>query len=278
VLVGTPLGNRADLSPRARDALFEADLLLCEDTRSPTRLLGNGVKLPPRVSCFVGNERECVAVMLEHLQRGEIVAYATEAGLPMFSDPGRVLVAAAVDAGHGVDVVPGPTAATVAVVHSGFATDEVRLLGFLPRSGTDRQARLMDISDARATVVLYEAGNRVSALFRDLAQYVPDGGARRAIVARELTKVHQEILRDTIAGLAERLTEPLRGEVTVVVERSTRASTQAHDDQCRRAREVLDIVLDSALTPRQRAKRLAELTGMDARDIYDKWIRAKREF
>ena len=109
VLVGTPLGNRGDLSPRAREAIVGADLLLCEDTRSPVRLLGEGTLLPPRISCFVVNEGERIGLLLEHLARGARVAYVSEAGLPVWSDPGLRLVQAAVAAGYAVDVVPGPS-------------------------------------------------------------------------------------------------------------------------------------------------------------------------
>ena len=184
VLVGTPLGNRGDLSPRARAAIVSADLLLCEDTRSPLRLVEEGTELPPRVSCFVANEGERISLLLGKLSQGAVVAYVSEAGLPVWSDPGLRLVQAAVDAGYEVDVVPGPTAAAVALCHSGLAADDVRFLGFLPRSGPERAAKLQAIAHDRATVILYEAGNRTPALLRDLAAALPDAPRRRVVVGK----------------------------------------------------------------------------------------------
>lgn len=267
VLVGTPLGNRGDLSPRAREAIVAADLLLCEDTRSPLRLLGEGTALPPRISCFVANEGERVALLLQHLARGAVVAYVSEAGLPVWSDPGLRLVQAAVDAGYEVDVVPGPTAAAVALCLSGLPADDVRFLGFLPRAGSERAERLAAIAGERGTVLLYEAGNRVPALLRDLAEALPDAAIRRLAIARELTKQHQEVLRGTVAGLAAEVDEALRGEVTVVL-----AGTQAapaEDPGETAARALWALVCDPALRPREKAKRIAALTGLDARAVYE---------
>jgi 16S rRNA (cytidine1402-2'-O)-methyltransferase len=265
ILVGTPLGNREDLSDRARRSLLEADLLLCEDTRSPQRLLPD-VELPERISCFVGNEHERVALLLERLAAGHTVAFVSEAGLPVWSDPGRLLVAAAIEAGHEVDVIPGPTAGTCALAVSGFVAEGARFLGFIPRGGRERDQLLASLSDETGAAVIYEAGNRTPALLRDLTEHV---GARRVLIARELTKLHQELIRGTAAELAERIREPLRGEVTVVIEGAEPAVTQ--DNPAREAaRAVLDAMLDPSLKPRARAKALAELTGLDARELYDR--------
>lgn len=270
VLVGTPLGNREDLSPRARRAILEADLLLCEDTRSPARLLGGEAKLPPRKSCFLGNEAERVPLLLEHLSRGERVAYVSEAGLPVWSDPGRLLVVAAVDAGHDVDVVVGPTAAAVALCHSGLPATDVRFIGFFPRGGPQRRSALDDLCHEIATVVLYEAGNRVPALLQDLARVLPDAKTRRLTVARELTKLHQEVVRGTVAELAAELQDDLRGEVTIVL---GGGAVPEADAEAVAARAALDVVLDPRLKPREKAKRLAELTGLGTRELYDRLVR-----
>ncbi|MDC0668911.1 16S rRNA (cytidine(1402)-2'-O)-methyltransferase [Nannocystis radixulma] len=267
VLVGTPLGNRGDLSPRAREAIVGADVLFCEDTRSPLRLLGEGVTLPPRISCFVANEGERVALLLDNLARGKVVAYVSEAGLPVWSDPGLRLVQAAVDAGYAVDVVPGPTAAAVALCLSGLPADDVRFLGFLPRGGPERAERLASIAQERGTVLLYEAGNRVPALLRDLAGALPDAAARRVAIGRELTKQHQEVIRGTLAELAESVEEALRGEVTLVL-----AGTQAPpagDPAQDAARALWQLVCDPTLKPREKAKQIAALTGLEARAIYE---------
>jgi 16S rRNA (cytidine1402-2'-O)-methyltransferase len=270
VLVGTPLGNRGDLSPRAREAIVGADLLLCEDTRSPVRLLGEGVALPPRISCFVINEHDRVGLLLEHLARGERVAYVSEAGLPVWSDPGLRLVQAAVQAGHAVDVVPGPTAAAVALCLSGLPADDVRFLGFLPRSGPDRAARLRQFASETATVLIYEAGNRTPALLRDLAEALPDAASRRVAVCRELTKQHQEVLRGTVGDLASEQREALRGEVTVVLAGAVAEEVAAADPAQVAARAVWELLWDAGLKPREKAKQIAALTGLEARAIYER--------
>lgn len=267
MLVGTPLGNRGDLSPRAREALLEADLLLCEDTRSPARLFGAQTQLPPRRSCFVGNEHERVAELIAALNEGQTVAFCSEAGMPGWSDPGQRLAVAAVEAGFEVDVVPGPTAASMALTLSGFDAARSCFWGFVAREGKARSSALAAIEAHEGPSVLYEAGNRTPALFRDLEGALSDADTRQAIVGRELTKVHQEVLRGTVAQLRERIAQPLRGEVTVVLDApAPKPPAEAHA----RARAVLETMLDPSLKPRPRARALAELTGLDARELYDR--------
>jgi len=265
VIVGTPLGNREDLSPRARRTILAADLLLCEDTRSPVRLFGADVVLPPRRSCFVGNEHERVGELLAALAEGKTVVYVSEAGMPGWSDPGQRLVREAIAAGHAVDVIPGPTAVATAVCHSGFDTTEVRFIGFPPRAGSERAALLASLAHERATVVLYEAGNRCAALVRDLAAALPDASDRAIVVARELTKLHQEVVRGTVASLAATGLGEVLGEVTIVL---APATLQAPDPVREAARAVLEAVLDPAAKPRERARRVAALTGLPARELY----------
>jgi 16S rRNA (cytidine1402-2'-O)-methyltransferase len=268
VLVGTPLGNREDLSARARRSLLEADLLLCEDTRSPQRLLGDS-ELPERISCFVGNEHERVALLLERLAAGQTVAFVSEAGLPVWSDPGRMLVAAAVAGGFEVDVIPGPTAGTCALALSGFVAEGACFWGFIPRTGKLRDEVLEQIAAAPGPAILYEAGNRTPTLLRDLAD--KQLGDRQLLIARELSKLHQELLRGSVAELVARVTEPLRGEVTVVIDGLPIATTSNDDDPAQQAaRAVLDVMLDPSLKPRARAKALAALTGLDGRELYDR--------
>lgn len=273
VLVGTPLGNRGDLSPRAREALLSADLLLCEDTRSPVRLLGNEVTLPPRRSCFVGNEHERCGELLQALAEGKTVAFCSEAGMPGWSDPGQFLVTAATEAGYAVDVVPGPTAASAALSISGFDAGGSCFLGFIPRDGKDRTRALETIAVSVGPCLLYEAGNRTPALLRDLSKVLPDADVRKVVVCRELTKLHQETLRGTVATLHGEVREALRGEVTVVVEGNTAPADAESQDA---ARAVLDVMLDPSLKPRPRARALADLTGLDARELYER-LRAARD-
>lgn len=269
VLVGTPLGNRDDLSPRAREAILSADLLLCEDTRSPLRLLGEeGSALPQRISCFVANEGGRVGLLLERLERGERVVYVSEAGMPVWSDPGDKLVRAVIEAGFEVDVIPGPTAAATALSLSGFAAADVRFLGFPPRGGRARTDLLARLGSESAAVIFYEAGNRTAELVRDLARSLPDADTREIVVARELTKLHQEVLRGRVAELAAKLDGSLRGEVTVVLGGAPARKEDDVDPVQAAARSLWQALQDPDLKPRQKAKRIAELTGLDAREVY----------
>jgi 16S rRNA (cytidine1402-2'-O)-methyltransferase len=265
VLVGTPLGNREDLSPRARAAILGADLLLCEDTRSPVRLLGEGVTLPPRRSCFVANEPGRIDEMVAALERGQRVVYISEAGMPCWSDPGEQLVRAAIAAGHAVDVIPGPTAMSVAVALSGLPSRHVRFVGFAPRDGRPRAELLEGLRFEPATVVLYEAGNRTHELVADFSGAFDDADRRALVVARELTKLHQQVIRGSVNEVLQALPDPVLGEVTVVLG----GATMSRDDAAiAAARDVLSTMLDRSLKPRERARRLAALTGLPARDLY----------
>ncbi|MEM6993814.1 MAG: SAM-dependent methyltransferase [Myxococcota bacterium] len=271
IMVGTPLGNRGDFSPRAREAVLGADLLLCEDTRSPSRLLPD-VTLPTRMSCFVGNEHERIEPLLAALGEGKTVVFISEAGMPGLSDPGRRLVGSALGGGYTVDVIPGPTAAATALCHTDFAADAVLFVGFIARSGPERAALLRRVAGESATTIFYEAGNRTPALIRDLADACPDAAARRVAVARELTKLHQEVVQGALEDVRDRVTAAVRGEVTVVLEGVTDPEEREARD-VERARAVLDAMLDPDARPRERAKRVAEATGLDAREIYERLSR-----
>jgi 16S rRNA (cytidine1402-2'-O)-methyltransferase len=226
--------------------------------------------LPRRISCFVGNEHERVKELLDALARGETVAFVSEAGLPVWSDPGRLLVQAAADAGHLVDVIPGPTAASVALVASGFEATGARFVGFLPRGGAERTKALERLVSEWGPSIVYEAGNRVAKTLADLAAVLPDPELRRILMARELTKAHQELVRGTVAEVAARVSGgPVRGEVTLVLE-GLPEPTEAPDPAGEGARAVFEAIVDPDLRPRERAKRIAAVTGIDAREVYDR--------
>ncbi|MBX3312853.1 MAG: 16S rRNA (cytidine(1402)-2'-O)-methyltransferase [Actinobacteria bacterium] len=218
VLVGTPIGNLGDLSPRAVEALAAADLVCCEDTRRTGRLLQHaGVRAPGLLVVNDHTEAGAVERVLARLAAGEVVTVVSDAGMPGISDPGEQLVHAAVEAGFAVEVVPGPSAAVTALVASALPAGRFVFEGFLPRKGSGRTERLAAIAAERRTVVLYEAPHRVARTIDDLtAACGPD---RRVVLARELTKLHEEVWRgtlgDAVAHLAER--EP-RGEHVVVLD------------------------------------------------------------
>lgn len=273
VLVGTPLGNREDLSPRARKAILQADLLLCEDTRSPCRLLGEGVALPPRLSCFVANEAGRIPLVIDRLQQGQCVVFISEAGMPAWSDPGRLLVEAVAQAGFAIDVIPGPTAAATAICLSGLANGDIRFLGFPPRKGVERKEFFQKLAQESATVVLYEAGNRVLAFLRELGTTLTDGKERRLVIARELTKRHQQVYRGTVEKLTETIQDPLQGEVTIVLEGGKPASVIEAKEA---ANQLWTVICSEEHKPREKAKEIAMLTGQSASQIYEQLMQLRR--
>ncbi|MDQ6728660.1 MAG: 16S rRNA (cytidine(1402)-2'-O)-methyltransferase [Actinomycetota bacterium] len=219
VLVGTPIGNLGDLSPRAVEVLAAADTIACEDTRRTRALLSHlGVSGAGRlVAVHDHNEAASVGDVLRRLDRGQRVAVVTDAGMPGISDPGERLVAAAAAAGHAVEVVPGPSALVAALVVSGLSTSRFCFEGFLPRKGAARSQRLAEVAAEPRTVVLFEAPPRVRQTVADLIGAA--GADRRVTVARELTKLHEEVWRGTLAGAVDHLAsrEP-RGEYVLVLD------------------------------------------------------------
>jgi 16S rRNA (cytidine1402-2'-O)-methyltransferase len=218
VLVGTPIGNLADLAPRAVEALQQADAVCCEDTRRTGRLFQlMGIERPPLIVVNDHTEAKAVDGVLARLARGERVAVVSDAGMPGISDPGERLVRAAVRAGHPVEVVPGPSAAVTALVSSGLPTGRFVFEGFLPRRGSGRTGRLAELADEARTVVLYEAPHRLARTLADLAGVC--GPERRVVVARELTKLHEEHWRGTLAeALARAEASTPKGEIVLVLD------------------------------------------------------------
>ncbi len=230
VLVGTPIGNLGDLSPRAVEALAAADVVCCEDTRRTGRLLEhaglNGVRLR-RVDEHT--EAAAVAGVVELLVAGATVAVVSDAGMPALTDPGGRLVAAAAEAGHTVTVVPGPSAGVAALAVSGLAAGRYCFEGFLPRKGRDRAKRLEQIAQQERTTVVYESPHRLRSSLADLAEAC--GPARRGVVARELTKLHEEVARGSLAELCEWASGPVRGEAVIVIEGADNPAPGATDDE-----------------------------------------------
>jgi 16S rRNA (cytidine1402-2'-O)-methyltransferase len=217
-LVGTPIGNLGDISPRAVEVLRDADVVACEDTRR-TRALLSAIGVPggSRLRALhAHNEAEGAARVVADVADGRRVAYVTDAGMPGISDPGAEVVRACLEAGLVVDTVPGPTALTVALVLSGLPTDRFVFEGFLPRKGTDRRGRLEALATEPRTAVLYESPRRVAATLTDLE--VGCGSDRPVAVLRELTKLHEEAYRGTL-GEAARIAAAAesRGEHVIVL-------------------------------------------------------------
>jgi 16S rRNA (cytidine1402-2'-O)-methyltransferase len=266
-IVGTPIGNLEDFSPRAARVLREADLVAAEDTRSAKTLLQHADVLghvnPVRkvISYFEGNEAEREEEIFDALAQGRDVAVISEAGMPGISDPGSRAVAAAIEAGARVEVIPGPNAALAALVASGLPTDRFTFLGFPPRERGARQELFGTLRNEVATLVFYEAPDRVGATLADLAAAF--GPERRASLGRELTKLHEEHVRGTLGEMAARYaTEAPRGECTLVVQGGTVASVAVDIEA------ELTKLLESGLGPKDAAQRLVVLTGKPRRQLY----------
>lgn len=262
-LVATPIGNLGDLSARARETLAQVAFIACEDTRHTRKLLdahglrGDLVSLP----AFAEGER--AGRILDRIEGGEDCALVTDAGSPGISDPGERLVAEAVERGVNVVPIPGPAAVIAALSASGLPTGRFHFLGFLPRKGPERSEILAEVAPLRATLVLYESPRRVGETLADLSEAL--GGGRRACVARELTKLHEEFVRGTLDDLTARYAgAEVLGEVVVVVEGRT-GSSRWSEDEVRRA-------LEAGLARGERLKGLAteiaRASGWSGQDVY----------
>ena len=215
-VVAPPIGHLSDLTQRAAAVLGDVDAVVAEDTRRTGRLLAHLGLSVPQVSNFEGNERGRVRRLLARLEEGQRLALVSDAGTPTLSDPGFPLVRAAVEAGIEVVPVPGACAAVAALVGSGLPTDRFLFAGFAPRSAGKRRRWMSELANERGTLVIYESPFRLARACGDLADVLGD---RRAVVARELTKLHEEFVRDTLSGLAGRYAgQPPKGEVVLVVE------------------------------------------------------------
>lgn len=263
-VVGTPIGNLGDLTDRARETLAAVDLIAAEDTRRTGRLLQaiGGVRAR-LVSFHDANERARVGEILRALADGHDVALVSDGGMPLVSDPGYRLVHEAGAAGVAVRVVPGPSAAVAALVVSGLPTDRWAFEGFLPKKAGERARRLADLRDDPRTLVLFESPLRTRALVAELRETF--GAGRRAAVCRELTKLHEAVLRGTLAELGEALgAEDPRGEVVVIVEGSRGRPDVDPEALLAEARALVE----DGMRPREAAKTVASSHGTSANDLY----------
>lgn len=275
LVVATPIGNLADLSARARHTLGAADRILAEDTRRARVLLSHiGVAARP-VSLHAHNEAGRIARVTRWLEAGSDVALVSDAGTPLLSDPGERLVRAVVDAGHEVVPVPGASAVLAGLVASGLPCVPFTFVGFLPRKAGKRARALERIIDATETTVLFESPARLVPLLEDLAERAAEGGpARRVAVCREMTKVHEEVVRGSPDEVARHFREhPARGEVTVVVARRPEGDrVAAPDEVAALAREVAR----AGLAPSAAAREVARRAGVPRGEAYEAVIKAKR--
>ncbi len=264
ILVGTPIGNLGDLSPRASQALASAQVVCCEDTRRTGRLLQHvGIKAPALRVVNEHTERAAVAEVVDRVGRGERVALVSDAGMPAISDPGERLVAAVAAAGYVVEVVPGPSASLAALVVSGLPAGRFCFEGFLPRKGSGRGERLRAVAAEERTTILYEAPHRVARTLADLAEAC--GPGRRVALARELTKLHEEVWRGSLAEAVQRGAEvEPRGEFVIVLEGAV--APEPPDDQM--LLSALSSARAGGASTRDAVAAVAEAHGVARRRVY----------
>ena len=261
-LVATPIGNLGDITPRARETLEQSALVCCEDTRRTGRLLQHlGVSARALAVCNEHTEHRLAKRVVDELAAGHDVAVVSDAGTPGISDPGERLVHAAINAGATVSAIPGACAAISALITSGLPTERFVMEGFLPRRGQERTDRLTDIAAEHRTIVLYEAPHRIVRTLSDLTEIC--GGDRQISISRELTKVHEETIRSTLAEL--RLEEP-RGEYVIVIAGRPREQQTITEESIRNA---LEQALSRGLSRRDAAADVARRLGIPRRQAYD---------
>jgi 16S rRNA (cytidine1402-2'-O)-methyltransferase len=264
VLCATPIGNLGDLTERAVDALSRADVIFAEDTRRTGKLLEHiGASVPMR-SFFAHNEKSRLRDLTEHLAQGHTVVLVSDAGMPVVSDPGMSAVGAAISTGATVTVLPGPSAVVAALAVSGFDGDRFVFEGFLPRKGRARSIVVEAIGTELRTVVLFATPRRIVRDLEDLSEHMARD--RRVVLARELTKLHEEVWRGTLAEAISHWgdRESIRGEFTVVIEGARQSEPDLQD-----AQDAVKRLIDQGFTTSDAVRQIAGSTGVSRRELYD---------
>lgn len=263
-LVGTPIGNLSDMSPRGIQALRDCDFIAAEDTRVTIHLLNHfGIK-KPLLSYYEHNKRQRGGVILARLQAGESAVLVTDAGMPAISDPGEELVALCHEAGIGVTVVPGPSAVVTALALSGLPTGRFTFEGFLSVNKRSRREHLEALRQEQRTMVFYEAPHKLPSTLRDMADV---WGERRIALVRELTKLHEEIIRTTLPEAARRFAEETpRGEFVLVIEGTLPPHTPPPTVE--EAAALAESYAAAGAAASEAARRAAEETGCKKGEIY----------
>jgi 16S rRNA (cytidine1402-2'-O)-methyltransferase len=261
-VVATPIGNLEDLTYRAVRILGEADLIACEDTRQTRKLLDHYGIRRPVISYHEHNEGARAAELVPRLLAGENVALVSDAGVPLVSDPGYRLVRAAIDAGVTVSPIPGPSAILAALSASGLATDSFRFIGFLPPKRAQRENLLREITNVFETVVFYESPHRIVDSLADIERIL---GLRPLVIARELTKIHEEFLRGTARELREALAarSAVKGEFTVLIGKAMGAQ-----DTDVPIGQAVAFYEREGLSRMEAIKAVARERGLSKRDVY----------
>ena len=273
-LVGTPIGNLEDISLRALRILKEVGLIACEDTRQTQKLLNHYAIEKRTTSYHEHNELTRAAELIMQLEQGQSIALVTDAGTPGISDPGFRLVALAIRHRISVVPIPGPSAFLSALVASGLPTDSFRFGGFLPAKSGQRRAMFESIRNSPRTQIFYEAPHRIVAALEDLVDVL--GPQRHVVIAREVTKLHEEFLRSKATeALTELKARPeIRGEITLLIGKAEEQGQPAVEQKNARAR-VHDLMQQEKLDQREAMKRVAKEMGLSKSEVYRKLQREK---
>jgi len=268
-LVATPIGNLEDMTYRAVRVLREADLIACEDTRQTRKLLDHYGIHTPTISYHEHNEATRAGELAARMKDGASIALVSDAGMPLVSDPGYRLVRAAIDAGVTVEAVPGASAVVTALAASGLATDAFRFGGFLPHKASQRLKLLESLAGAAETLIFYEAPHRIVAALEAIEQAL---GQRAVVVARELTKIHEEFLRGTAGDVRAQLAarDAVKGEITLLI---GKAEAPAVDDTP--LREAVDGLVREGMAKMDAIKQVARQRGLSKREVYDEVARGE---
>ena len=266
VVIGTPIGNLGDISERAIKELREADLICCEDTRRTGKLL-NLLNINPRPDLEVLNEHteeKRANGILNRITAGLRVALVTDAGMPGIADPGQYLIKSAIDHEINLEIVPGPTAGIVALIASGLPTSRFVFEGFIPRKGEERQRRIEEIARDDKTTVIFESGKRIERTIQDLLNIC--GDERKAIIARELTKMHEEIQRGTLRHLQTKMSDiSTKGEFVLILS----GISEDHYVSDSLLKEELQEIIGSGKSKRDAVKELTSKYQLSKRRVYD---------
>lgn len=258
VVCPTPIGNLRDVTLRVLDSLGEADAIACEDTRRTRVLLDRFQIAGTLVSFHEHNERERAAELQARIASGAVVALVSDAGMPLISDPGYVLVRGCLDGGLPVEVLPGPSASLVALVASGLPAERWRFVGYLPRRRPELERLLLGLPE---TLVAFESPRRLAATLRVLAEHDPQ---RQAVVCRELTKLHEEVRRGAVADLAAHYSEsPPRGEIVLVI-----GAAPSGGGENEQALDAVRELVEAGARARPVARVVGRLTGVSANELY----------
>ena len=272
-VVGTPIGNLEDLTPRAARILGEVSLIAAEDTRVTRRVLSHlGIHVP-MVSYNEHNQHQRLPALLEDLGSGDL-ALVTDAGMPAVSDPGSDLVAQAAAAGFQVEAVPGVSAVTTALSMSGMSGDGFLFLGFLPRKARERRAKLEGLTESTHTLVVFEAPHRLKATLRDILAVL---GEREMSVCRELTKLYEEVFRGTASEALAHFSEP-RGEFVLVIRgvTPTAAASGPTEDQLEEAGQRLASLRKDGVRAKDAVAQVSDALGMTKNRVYQMWVESGR--